>query len=230
MGELDGGGATINGAHPILGLVAGGDDLSRHRVVACLSVAGVAVASNAPVLQYPECPTDARVVAVMAGSVGDETTLAMVRDARATDPETRVVVVSPSADRASVARALAAGVDGIVLEGLMQETLAPTIRAVCAGQLALPRDTPPGPPPSLSYREKQLLGLVIMRFSNAEIAAQLHLTESTVKSHLSSAFRKLGVRSRTQAADLILDPRAGLGTGILAITADERGPGSFGRR
>jgi DNA-binding NarL/FixJ family response regulator len=72
---------------------------------------------------------------------------------------------------------------------------------------------------SLSIREKQVLSMLVMGFTNAEIAAKLFLAESTVKSHLSSAYTKLGVRSRKDAATMILDPVAGLAPGILTITA-----------
>ena len=64
---------------------------------------------------------------------------------------------------------------------------------------------------------EQVLGLVVMGYMNGQIAQQLFLAESTVKSHLSSAFAKLGVRSRNEAVELIVDPEQGLGTGILAL-------------
>jgi DNA-binding NarL/FixJ family response regulator len=56
-----------------------------------------------------------------------------------------------------------------------------------------------------------------MGFTNQEIANKLLLAESTVKSHLTSIFSKLGVRGRSEAAALVLDPTSGLGTGVLAI-------------
>jgi DNA-binding NarL/FixJ family response regulator len=79
-------------------------------------------------------------------------------------------------------------------------------------------------PPALSSREKQILGLVVMGYMNSQIAEQLFLAESTVKSHLSSAFGKLGVRSRNEAVNLILDPERGLGMGILALGGEPLEP------
>jgi DNA-binding CsgD family transcriptional regulator len=58
--------------------------------------------------------------------------------------------------------------------------------------------------PPLSPRERQILAMVVLDFSNAEIARKLFVSESNVKNHLSSAFQKLGVKSRSAAAALIL--------------------------
>jgi DNA-binding NarL/FixJ family response regulator len=66
--------------------------------------------------------------------------------------------------------------------------------------------------------------MVVMDFSNAEIAQKLFLSESNVKNHLSSAFAKLGVKSRSAAAELILDGESGLGPGILRISPEEALP------
>jgi ATP/maltotriose-dependent transcriptional regulator MalT len=74
--------------------------------------------------------------------------------------------------------------------------------------------------PFVNY-EKQNLGQMVLGMSNAEIVTKLFLAESTVKSHLSSAFTKLGVTSRNEAADLILNPTAGVGLGILTIPSEK---------
>jgi DNA-binding NarL/FixJ family response regulator len=129
------------------------------------------------------------------------------------------VSVVARATRADARRLLREGVAGLVLESEVERTLIPTVRAVSAGQIAYPVALlANGVVQALSNREKQILGMVVMGFSNAEISAKLFISESTVKSHLSSSFSKLGVSSRTEATERILDPVNGLGTGILAIS------------
>ncbi len=129
-----------------------------------------------------------------------------------------IVLVCKDIDGRGLRSALSAGVAGVVLSDELESALCPCLLAVTAGQLCVPRRGRTHiDPPVLSLREKQILGLVVMGCTNSEIARQLFLAESTVKSHLSSAFAKLGVHSRNEAADLILDPESGLGTGILAL-------------
>ena len=123
------------------------------------------------------------------------------------------------------ARTIAARLEGAVLAVELERTLGPTLAAVAAGQCVVPRairqivDRPP-----LSPRERQILAMVVLDFSNGEIARKLFVSESNVKSHLSSAFQKLGVKSRSAAAELILDRESGLGPGILRISPEEALP------
>ncbi len=129
-----------------------------------------------------------------------------------------VVLICPEIQRWEVRAVLAAGAAGVVLEREMAGTLGPCLHAVRVGQICVPRQQwRQIAPPALSAREKQILGLVVMGYMNSQIAERLFLAESTVKSHLSSAFGKLGVRSRNEAVNLILDSERGFGMGILAL-------------
>lgn len=134
-------------------------------------------------------------------------------------PSATIVVVAARATRQTVRRIVENGAAGLVLEDSVEVALALAVRSACAGQLSLPRELSVGlQEPVLSSREKQILGMVVMGFKNSEIAGRLFLAESTIKSHLSSVFSKLGVRSRKEAAELVLDPETGLGTGVLTIS------------
>jgi DNA-binding NarL/FixJ family response regulator len=147
--------------------------------------------------------------------VCDATYLARARARHGGDPCVAVVRGPESGD---ARRALAAGAAGIVFAENLA-ALEATVAAVAVGQLAVPSSLRTAiTKPILTTREKQILALVVMGLSNREIADQLFVAESTVKSHLFSAFRRLGVRTRKEAAALILDDQQGLGSGILAIT------------
>ena len=125
-------------------------------------------------------------------------------------PTTPVVIVS-GAGTAVVRKALRAGVDGVVAEAELEGALRGTVAAVLAGQLSVPQSIRNRIAwATFSLREKQVLQLVASGLTNAEIADRLFLSESTVKSHLSSSFRKLGVCSRAEAAAVVLDADNGL--------------------
>jgi DNA-binding NarL/FixJ family response regulator len=132
-----------------------------------------------------------------------------------------VVVICAAIQRWEVRAVLAGGAAGVAMEKDLDTTLGACLQAALAGQICVPRQHwRQIEPPALSSREKQILGLVVMGYMNGQIAQQLFLAESTVKSHLSSAFGKLGVRSRNEAVKLILDSEHGLGMGILALGSE----------
>jgi DNA-binding NarL/FixJ family response regulator len=149
-----------------------------------------------------------------AGGAHDRRHLRRIRELF---PEHRIVLCPEGVGNPRPA--LEQEVDGIVPSDRLEESLGAAIRAVHAGLVAFPREALRGPrEPDLTNREKQALSMVIMGLTNLEIAQKLFVSENTVKSHLNTAYKKLGVHSRAEAHRLITDPDRGLGTGILAIT------------
>jgi DNA-binding NarL/FixJ family response regulator len=130
-------------------------------------------------------------------------------------PELLVVAVCQSVDGRAVRRALDSGIDGLVFATELDAALRPTVEAALGGQIAVPRDLRACVrKPALSAKERQVLRLLVMGFTNGEISARMFLAESTVKSHLSSAYTKLGVRSRGEAVSLLIDRKEPLGAGL----------------
>ena len=129
---------------------------------------------------------------------------------------TRIVVVTTYDADDSVFAALRAGASGFLLKDARPAELVEAVRVVARGDALLaPSVTrrlldrmvaqPTGQPAELrelTERELEVLRLVASALSNAEIAERLTLSETTVKSHVSSVLRKLALRDRVQAVVL----------------------------
>jgi dTDP-4-amino-4,6-dideoxygalactose transaminase/DNA-binding NarL/FixJ family response regulator len=148
-----------------------------------------------------------------------------VAAARQHHAELRVVLVASRHDDRGlkVRHALGYGIDGVVNEDDLETALGPTVRAVIAGQCVAPGSRAADlVAPVLSHREKRALALLALGMANAQIGERMFLATSTVKSHLSSTFTKLGVGSRAQAAAIALDRDTAVGRGLAALIERER--------
>jgi DNA-binding NarL/FixJ family response regulator len=209
------------------------DGRTRARVIGLLQAAGFQVVfqTRAAASTPRSIPAEVLVQVVVLVDDGERGSLGHhVRALRTQlSEETLIVVVGSDDRRGAVQGALGAGAGAFVTLDLLDEAFVPSLAAALVGQLVVPSGrTRRLQALVLSAREKQVLALVVMGMTNAEIAGKLYLAESTVKSHLSSAFGKLGVRSRNEAAAIILDPHLGLGLGILAISTNGVGRESIG--
>lgn len=124
-------------------------------------------------------------------------------------PDVEVLALTSVLEDASVVGAVKAGAIGYLLKDTQADELCRAIRAASAGQVQLSPQAAarlmrevrtPDNPESLTERETEVLRLLASGKANKEIALELHISETTVKTHVSSILAKLGVPSRTQAA------------------------------
>ena len=152
-----------------------------------------------------EC-LDASAIVVLLCDVDQPRQMANLRRLRREMREPAIIAISPIATGTGVRRALDAGADAIVFEPELESTLVVAVSAVASGQSVVPRKLRASVErPAFSHRERQVLTLVSRGLTNAQIAERLFLSESTIKSHLSSAFSKFGVRSRKEASALFIE-------------------------
>ncbi len=145
--------------------------------------------------------------------------VAATRQLRLDNPAARVIILTTFDDDELVFDGLRAGAVGYLLKDVSSDKLVEAIRAAAGGEsflqpsiaakvLAefnrLERHAPPARPVTLaeplSDRELEILRCLSTGESNREIAGRLHITEGTVKNHVTNILGKLGARDRTQAA------------------------------
>lgn len=191
------------------------DGALRLRIVAALEADGVSIMGRSANGSVPEI----RVVTV---DLSEPIALPQLRQILENGTG-RTVVVSPRCRALGLRRAVRAGADALILEHELEYALAPAVRAVAAGLSVMPTILRNGVERrAFSHREREVLRLAVTGRTNGEIASALFLAESTVKSHLSSAYRKLGARGRNDAASIIFDPDEGLAEIVLGHDAYNR--------
>lgn len=146
----------------------------------------------------------------MQGLSGMETLKAL----KATDFDTRVIILTVSDSEEDVVMALRLGADGYLLKDMEPEEVLHSLRIAAQGQIALGervaatladalrRDSQPRSPDNakLTEREREILALIAIGYSNKVIARKLTIAEGTVKVHVKHVLHKLNLASRVEAA------------------------------
>jgi DNA-binding NarL/FixJ family response regulator len=150
----------------------------------------------------------------------------------AADSHARILILTTFDLDVYIYEALRAGASGFVLKDDPPEQLIAAVRTVAAGNSLLspaitknvirqftrnPRPAPPKEVDELTARERDTLRLIVSGLSNAEIAQELYISETTVKTHVTHILQKLNLRDRVQA--VVLAYQTGL------FEADETRPG-----
>lgn len=128
-------------------------------------------------------------------------------------PDTQIVVLTMQNEPAYARQALSAGALGYVLKEAAEEELVEAIKRAAVGDTYLnPRlgarvaaEPPPGPPDGLSEREVDVLRLIALGHTNAEIGEQLHLSVRTVETHRAHIQQKLSLGARSDLVRYALE-------------------------
>jgi DNA-binding NarL/FixJ family response regulator len=124
-------------------------------------------------------------------------------------PEVEILALTSVLEGTSVTRAIRAGAIGYLLKDTDAEQLHRALRGAAEGRVQLAPEAAarlmrevraPESPEELTERETDVLKLLARGKANKQISSELFVEEKTVKAHVSSILRKLGVQSRTQAA------------------------------
>lgn len=175
-------------------------------VEADIEVVGEASSADEAVRAAADERPDLVLMDLQFGARENESGASATKRIRALPDPPHVLVVTNYDSDGDILGAVEAGASGYLLKDAPPQELLAAVRAAASGASAL---APPiasrlmdrlrAPQQSLSPREIEVLQLVADGRSNTEVATELFVTETTVKSHLAHVFTKLGVTSRTAA-------------------------------
>jgi DNA-binding NarL/FixJ family response regulator len=137
---------------------------------------------------------------------------AVIREVRRASPRTQVIVLTMHDDADVVRELLNCGAAAYLVKTILRDELLAAVRSVASrsgtvlltvsrhtvSQLDAPRSREPNTGP-LTERELEVLRLIAEAYSNAQIASRLHITQATVKRHLTNIYAKLNAVSRVDA-------------------------------
>jgi DNA-binding NarL/FixJ family response regulator len=152
-------------------------------------------------------------VLVLDLNMPEGSTLEHIPAIRAECPGTQIVVLTMQNEPAYARQALSAGALGYVLKEAAESELVEAIRRAAVGDTYLnPRlgarvaaEPPPGPPDGLTEREVDVLRMIALGYTNAEIAEQLFLSVRTVETHRAHIQQKLRLGTRAELVRYALD-------------------------
>ena len=175
-----------------------------------IDVIGEASNGDEAVLQAEQLEPDVILMdLVMPGKSGIEA----IREIKGKQPKARILVLTSYAEQDKVIEAIQAGAYGFLLKDTSPDDLVQTIHSVYADKLTLPQELTemlfsqqpgktvrPSALDPLTGRERDVLGCIAEGMSNKQVAQQLSIKTTTVRSHVSSLLRKLNLENRTQLA------------------------------
>ena len=178
-----------------------------------MKLVGEASNGREAIAKFRECRPDVTLMDLQMPDMNGIDAMIAIRDEF---PEARFIVLTTYTGDVQVFRALKAGARAYVMKNLVHKELLQTIRAVHAGRKTMSPEVAAqvaahAGEEALTAREIDVLRLVAAGCANKEIAAQLSITEETVKSRVKNILLKLGANDRTHAATI------GLKRGIIEL-------------